>query len=266
METVHARIAYEACPLCDAIGSTPVLAAEVSGKPDYKPGFPPTISWLKCGACNHVYTDGYFRPESLAVLFADSPPETRPPGKNAETQRDVWAKVLDSVGAQRTSLGGRWLDVGFGDGALMATAAEYGYEVSGLDLRTQNVEIMRNYGFDAQTLDLGDYRPGELLDVISMADVLEHMPFPKVALRRARELLRPGGLLFVSMPNADSFVWSMLTRKQANPYWLEVEHYHNFSRTRLYGLLDECGFVPVRYGISQRYRACMEVIARAKAG
>jgi hypothetical protein len=41
-----------------------------------------------------------------------------------------------------------------------------------------------------------------------------------------------------------------------------IEHYHNFSRSRLYALLRETGFEPVRYGISERYRACMEVIAR----
>ena len=53
-----------------------------------------------------------------------------------------------------------------------------------------------------------------------------------------------------------------LDRQKANPYWAEIEHCHNFSRSRLYALLREMGFEPVRYGISERYRACMEVIAR----
>jgi protein O-GlcNAc transferase len=47
----------------------------------------------------------------------------------------------------------------------------------------------------------------------------------------------------------------------ANPYWGEIEHYHNFSRARLYTLLEEFAFKPQSYGISERYRACMEVIA-----
>src|SRR5438876_67146 len=64
-----------------------------------------------------------------------------------------------------------------------------------------------------------------------------------------------------SIPNADSFLWSILTWKGANPYWSEIEHYHNFGRKRLWALLEECGFQPVRYGVSLRYRACMEVIA-----
>ena len=40
-----------------------------------------------------------------------------------------------------------------------------------------------------------------------------------------------------------------------------MEHYHNFDRAGLYALLRECGFSPVYYGVSERYRACMEVAA-----
>jgi hypothetical protein len=46
-----------------------------------------------------------------------------------------------------------------------------------------------------------------------------------------------------------------------NPYWGEIEHYHNFSRKRLYALLQNHGFKPADYHISERYRVCMEVIA-----
>ena len=70
------------------------------------------------------------------------------------------------------------------------------------------------------------------------------------------------GLLFVSMPNMDAFVWKMLDRNGENPYWSEIEHLHNFGRARLYELLRDEGFEPCRYGISERYVACMEVVAR----
>ena len=94
-----------------------------------------------------------------------------------------------------------------------------------------------------------------------MADVLEHMPFPRAALTHIRKLLVPEGMLFLSMPNSESFVWQTLDRAGNNPYWGEIEHFHNFGRSRLYSLLNEFGFTPVRYGVSERYRACMEVIA-----
>ena len=81
-------------------------------------------------------------------------------------------------------------------------------------------------------------------------------------LAAARRLLQPGGVLFLSMPHYDCTAWRLLDAANANPYWAELEHFHNFSRRRLHALLEESGFVPVHYNVSERYRVCMEVIAR----
>jgi hypothetical protein len=71
-------------------------------------------------------------------------------------------------------------------------------------------------------------------------------------------------VLFVSMPNYDCMAWRLLDAGNANPYWGELEHFHNFSRARLSALLSEQGFEPVQYAVSERYRVCMEIIARRK--
>ncbi len=98
--------------------------------------------------------------------------------------------------------------------------------------------------------------------MISLADVLEHMPFPKQGLAAAHRLLQSDGVLFVSMPNYGCMAWHLLDAGNANPYWGELEHFHNFSRARLSALLIEQGFEPVQYAVSERYRVCMELIAR----
>lgn len=256
-----ARIPYRACPLCDAPDAVELLVADCSGHALYKPSLPATQRWLQCWQCLHIFVDGYFTPQALATLFS-STKASQTPGQEIEGQRQVWARVLDRIASLRSSPAGRWLDVGFGSGSLLTTAAEYGYEVAGIDLRDESVAQLREWGFDVQAVALEDYHPAEPFDVVSLADVLEHMPFPRDALRRVRELLRPEGLLFVSMPNADAFVWRALNEADANPYWGEIEHCHNFGRKRLSALLAETGFGVVRYGISERYRACMELIAR----
>lgn len=263
METLEARIPYEACPLCDAADSRERMVGDCSGHPLYKPLLPKKQRWLACGQCGHEYVDGYFGPVALEILFSGTAPN-QTPGEDVENQRYVWSRVLDAVGLVRPP-GGRWLDVGFGNGSLLTTAEEFGYDVVGLDLREDSVRLMRELGYEAHAIELEEYSPAEPFDVVSMADVLEHMPFPKRALHHVREILRPDGLLFVSMPNADSFLWKLLTRNGVNPYWGELEHYHNFGRRRLYALLEECGLEPLRYGVSFRYRACMEVIARKAA-
>ena len=256
------RVPYAGCPLCEAPGGVEVMVADCSGHELYKAPLPRTQRWLRCPRCGHVYVDGYFAPEALQRLNSRTQ-KRQVPRQDVEDQRFAWASLLETVGALRPAPGGRWLDVGFGSGALMTTAAEFGYEVAGIDLRAESVRLLREAGFDAQAVALDDYRATAPFDVVSMADVLEHMPFPRRALRRAGELLRTGGLLVLSMPNADAFVWQHATRQGANPYWGEIEHYHNFGRKRLIALLEECGFELVRYGVSFRYRMCMELIARS---
>jgi hypothetical protein len=65
------------------------------------------------------------------------------------------------------------------------------------------------------------------------------------------------------MPNAGAPLWHYWNSQDVNPYWIEIEHYHNFTRQRLYGILEQAGFKPIHYAISERYRGCMEVLAQA---
>lgn len=261
MDPSQARIPYERCPLCDGTESTVVMVGDCSRQPNYRAPLPTEMRWLQCVQCDHTYVDGYFSPAALEVLFSGTM-SNQVPGRNLEPARYESARMIDNVSHFLPSQEGRWLDVGFGNGALLTTAAEYGFEVVGLDLRPSTVEAMRDLGYEAHATDIEDYRPTAPFDVVSMHEVLEHMPYPKTALQRTHGLLRDGGLLLVSMPNADSFVWQKLTKDGVNPYWSEIEHYHNFGRRRLYALLRSCGFEPIRYTVSLRYRACMEVIAR----
>jgi SAM-dependent methyltransferase len=260
-----ARIPYDACPLCGGQEAVSLGTFDCRGHALYQPALPPTMRWVRCRACGHVFTDGYFNDAALQVLFSTSHPG-QTPGHDVAAGRAVSARIVEAVSERRPPPpAGRWLDVGFGGGALLFTAAEYGYDVVGLDLRQKNVLLLRELGLSAHCQDLLSFTSDQPFDVVSMADVLEHMPQPRLALGRVHDLLADGGLLFVSMPNLDCFLWRVLDQNRQNPYWAEIEHYHNFGRARLYDLLRACGFAPLRYGISQRYVACMEVIARKEA-
>jgi 2-polyprenyl-3-methyl-5-hydroxy-6-metoxy-1,4-benzoquinol methylase len=102
----------------------------------------------------------------------------------------------------------------------------------------------------------------EPLAVLSMADVLEHMPAPRAALDKVRSMLAPDGLFYVSCPNSESSTWRLWEDANTNPYWAEIEHYHNFSRRKLIELLEEHGFRVIDYCVSARYYSCMEITAR----
>lgn len=254
-----ARIAYTTCPLCDGVDIPPFVTADCSYHPLYHPSLPSTMSWCRCGACGHVFTEGYFSEEAAAVVFAKTNPD-QSVGANAELSRAVSARMLGRVARHVDA--GDWLDVGFGNASLLFTAEEWGFVPVGIDLRRDNVQLLSGLGYEVYADPIEQLEQDGRFSVVSMADVLEHMPRPRQGLAAAWRLLRPGGLLLISMPNMDSMVWRLLDGAKANPYWGELEHYHNFGRRRLYALLDQHSFRPIEYGVSERHRVCMEVIAR----
>ena len=261
MSMPEARIAYRTCPLCGSKEIAEHKSASCAHHPMYRPLLPPIMRWMRCLHCEHIFTDGYWSPAALDSIFSSTNAHQLP-GNDPHGSRAIAARMVEKVVRQAKSAEGRWLDIGFGNGALLGTAEEYGFSVVGLDLRSQAVDLMWKDGIEAYVMEFDAYRPEVPLQVISMADVLEHMPYPIPALQHAHSLLVADGLLLVSMPNSDCYAWRMLDRLNSNPFWGELEHYHNFGRKNLYALLRQQGFEPVSYGVSERYYLCMEVIAR----
>ena len=257
--TMQELVAYETCPLCEGVRFVALRTGDCSKHPLYKPMLSPQMQWIRCESCHHIFRNGYYSDDMCRVIFSGTN-ERQQVGYDVENQRQISARIIDKVLPYKSA--GTWLDVGFGNGSLLFTAQEYGFHPLGLDLRPQSVDLLRRLGVDALCQDIRNLTLETPCSVISMADVLEHMPFPKEGLTAAHALLEDGGILFLSMPNFDNVLWHLLDGANLNPYWGELEHYHNFSRSRLYALLAEQGFTPLRYGISERYRVGMEVLAR----
>ena len=218
------------------------------------------MTWCTCNDCGHQFTDGYFTQEAFTIVQSRILPAQQV-GYEVERQREVAGRMVGRV-AQYADGQGAWLDVGFGSGALLFAADEWGFEPVGIDLRTENVAALASLGIEACRCDITDLDHDGRYSVVSMTDVLEHLPFPKKGLESVRRLLKPGGTLLISTPNAGTVAWRMLAKSGVNPYMGEIEHYHNFSRKRLASLLNEFGFHVVSYAISERYRLGMEIVAR----
>ena len=255
------RILFERCPLCEGSAFRVVRTADCSAHALYHPVISPTMTWMRCDGCGHVFTDGYFSKETEALVFSKVH-KNQQPGWDMDEQRTVASFIVDRV-VQFTEPGGAWLDVGFGHGSLLFTAQEFGFTPVGVDLRQASVDALTKFGIEAHCVDIVEWdQPGRFA-VVSLADVLEHMPFPKRGLAAVKRLLKPDGMLFLSMPSYDCALWRQLDSEKGCPYWRELEHFHNFSRARLYALLEEMGFKPLRFNVSLRYTAGMEIVARS---
>ena len=257
---------FESCPLCASTDTVLLRNDNCENHPIWQKGLPTTLDWMHCQHCQHIYTRNYFTPQGLALLFSKAN-QIQVAGLNLDHERARWAPTVERIQGHLQQQGWMgdgmvWLDIGCGSGGLVITAAEYGFSAIGLDSRAQAVEGIEALGYSAVLGNLMELHVTDPVMVISLADVLEHVPFPREALKRVYSALMPGGLVMVSCPNLDSGSWRKANAEGMNPYWSEMEHHHNFSRASLMRLLAEEGFLPVDYSISTRYKSCMEVIAR----
>ncbi|MCE9594780.1 MAG: class I SAM-dependent methyltransferase [Planctomycetes bacterium] len=258
-----AQVVYAACPLCDGAEFVPLGESACRNHPAWSAELPDKLRWQGCRACGHVFTESHWSDSALAAILAVQHAH-QTPGTDVEPARRASARLVERLSTLRASFQGRWLDVGCGDGSLVTTAAEFGYDTVGIDVREESVKRLVEFGYAATKSSLEDFRDVRGFDVISLCDVLEHVPQPKRALARVQQLLAPHGLVLISCPNMDSFAWKWLDSRGQNPYWSELEHHHNFGRERLHALLAESGFEPCHFAVSERYRACMEIVARRR--
>jgi SAM-dependent methyltransferase len=139
----------------------------------------------------------------------------------------------------------RWLDVGCGAGALMRAAAERGWTATGTEVSTRAADAVRSPGFDVR---LGELETLSLeqggFDVVSAVEVLEHVSDPDTLIGTARQLLRPGGALYMTTPNGRGIAARLL-----RTHWSVMsppEHLQLFSTKGLKSLVTRVGFEIVR--------------------
>jgi 2-polyprenyl-3-methyl-5-hydroxy-6-metoxy-1,4-benzoquinol methylase len=102
---------------------------------------------------------------------------------------------------------GRLLDVGSGLGYFLKIAQDDGWDVDGIEPRSAAVKYCyNNFGIKVHKGFLEDFekKPGTY-QVITLWDVLEHVYDPLQFLERSIELLAPGGILVVAIPNASGW-------------------------------------------------------------
>lgn len=123
----------------------------------------------------------------------------------------------------------RILDVGCGSGSLICRLHSAGFpRVLGLDPFLPQ-DVTHPNGVRVLRRDLLDFTDGAgTWDVIMFQHSFEHVPDPQGTLRRAAELLAPGGTCLIAIPTASSFAWEHYRED-----WVQIDApRHFFLHTR----------------------------------
>jgi len=152
---------------------------------------------------------------------------------------EVRARVLDG----RIAAPGRVLDVGCAAGYFLGVMRARGWDAWGIEVSAPIAAEARAALGDEHvhvgSLSDAPYERSSF-DLITFWDVVEHLPDPVAALRQARELLAPGGLLLVETQDVGSAFARLMGRRWQ--HFKQAEHLWHFSRSTLPLLLERGGW------------------------
>ncbi|QZH74834.1 MAG: class I SAM-dependent methyltransferase [Erythrobacter sp.] len=164
-------------------------------------------------------------------------------------QRLVARQHMDMLRKFRPQAKGlRVLDIGCSSGIFLDEARAAGMAPFGAELSPETATFAReHFGLEVHQGDWRDAGYAEAsFDIITLFDVIEHLPDPLGELRAIHRLLKPGGLLLQSTPDIDG-LFPRLSQKLANrlDYWPHPEpphHLFQFSQATLSAMVEKAGF------------------------
>ena len=139
----------------------------------------------------------------------------------------------------------RVLDIGTAGGGFLEAAQTMGFDAHGLEPSTNLAEQGRKRGLKIHcgTIEKNEFDAGSF-DLVTLWDVIEHLPRPKDALVECRRLLKPGGLIMVNFPDIGTFQARLAGK---NFWWLLSVHLHHFSKKNMASLVEQNGFNVIRF-------------------
>jgi 2-polyprenyl-3-methyl-5-hydroxy-6-metoxy-1,4-benzoquinol methylase len=212
----------------------------------------------QCGTWASSLEPGINSPNEHVATGAEIDTEARIAGLE-RLRRENFRDVLDRIGVLVPLDGARLLDVGSAHGWFLEEASVRGAQATGVEPEEDVAAGPLSRGLDIRCGFFPDaLDEEETFDVITFNDVLEHIPDTRATLAACAQVLRPGGVLSVNIPNADGLgyrVASTAARVGVHgpferfwQYGLPSPHCHYFTPAGLARLVKDNGFAVEEMG------------------
>ena len=227
MELATVSVRESECPGCSGIGIAPILGRDFLSS---------------CQDCGLVFDNPRPSVEAIEAYYSQ------------ESQYDGWLRQLDERSRlwtrrlrkmRRHCNSGSLLDIGTGIGQFLSLARTEYSPVLGTEISSTAIEIAnRLYGLNILKGDIEALQISQRFDNVTAFHVLEHVHQPSHFLACCQRLLKPGGRLFVAVPNDLEMLacrtgrWSLESVSFSMP---EI-HLSHFTTRSITGLLSRCGF------------------------
>jgi SAM-dependent methyltransferase len=207
----------------------------------------------------NLYTKEYFNSENFDKSLVELDANTREKLINQQFY------ILNYI--ERYIQTGELLEIGCATGHLLEYARRSGFSVKGIEFSEAAANLARQLTHapifigDLETAIQEHFLAKESCDVIVMAHVLEHMKSPKVALQQLFDVLKPGGITIIRVPDfggLDAFLKGKDWDGLRIPY-----HLYHFRPPTLQQYLRTTGFEVLEFDYSL-HRAIVQPLLRLK--
>lgn len=156
---------------------------------------------------------------------------------------------------------GSLLDIGAGTGDFLVTAKNRNWNVKGIEPNEKARTIAQNkgIGFISQIKEVQNAS----FDVVTMWHVLEHVPDIEKHIKELKRILKPGGTIFIAVPNYKSF-----DAKYYGQFWAAYDvprhlwHFSKMAVQKLFGAegMEVVKIIPMKFDsfyvslLSEKYK------------
>ncbi len=231
----------------------PVCSSQNVGREPFRYRWLERDWWLeRCRDCTHQFIFPHITHEEQAIIFSDTYFAKDGDwscgvlnGSYQDAESELKAEAAEVL-AMLPLKSGNLLDIGCAGGRFLAEANRNGFSVCGIEYNASMAEHARGLLGDDKVVqesidNLGKEWKVQEFDVITLMDVLEHLPYPGRVMEKASAWAKPGGYLFVRGPLVNSVAVQMketarrlLGRtKTLDGYPLDANCFNKRSLTRL---------------------------------
>ena len=245
MESAQINIASESMEnVCTICGAAPAIRFHVY---DDRYGYPGVYPLIKCAACGHHFLDVPLTPEQTVGLYTNFYPRSTFDLDRYTPSPEVkgffsWLNGEHRLAYSWVPRNVRVLDIGCGFGESLGYHRARGCDVYGVEADENIGRVAEKFGFKVHVglFDLKQYEP-DFFDYVTMDQVIEHMADPLETMRGIAKVLKPGGTVILSTPNANGWGAKFFGQRWIN--WHAPYHRQFFSLKSMTAAAEQAGMV-----------------------